>query len=715
MNISYEESRKVFLIGMETTSYAMLVTPLGFLKHLHWGGAVKRPQDFNLIPDYYVPKVIVGQDTSVEPDSPIKALERQVYFERLDEEYSGWGGYFYGDPGVKATFEDGNRDLLLKYDSHQIEERSSACELKIRLKDNVYDFYVDLHYRIYSGLDVIDRWAVAVNGTKQKVALESFMSAMWHFPRGDKYRLTHMSGKWSGEFQLSQLMLTQSSVTMETKAGVSGHHSAPWFAVDWQANATEEHGALYAGSLHWSGNWRITAQSDYHERVRVTGGIHDFDFEWPLNPGEEFASPIFSGVFTENGFGGASRQLHKYQRQHLIPACSLEKEHSMMYSSWGLYTFNSNINQELDIVPHAAKMGIELYHVDDCWFSTRDSDCRGLGDWWTSKTKFPDGLDPLIKVVKEHGMEFGIWVEPEMVSQDTVLFKEHPEWIIKFPGKQMTTGRNQHVLNFGMKEVQDWAIDWIFDLLGNHEIDFFKWDMNRYISEPGWAQLPKGEQKTIWVRYVQGVYRVFKAVKEKFPKIYVQNCASGGGRVDMGMMAVTDTQALSDCTNHWDRVKIFWGFTQAFVPFASGPASFARFWGEPDNRSELGGWFADPRNFTDEQKEMMRARMDKYKEIRHIIHKGELYRLSSPYKDEYVAYEYILEDKSEALVEVIGLKQTYQRFLRKLTLQALDPDAVYEMSGHAPMSGAGLMKQGLDVTFGADLDNYLIHLKRMAD
>lgn len=711
--IAYSKERQIFLLSTVNTSYAIIVTKHGYLKHLHWGGKINSIDDFDLIPEYYIERKIVGIDDEPNAVIPIKKLEKETFFERLDEEYSGWGGYFFGDPGIKVDFEDGVRDLLLIYSSHEITESTDTSVLRIRMKDNIYDLFVDLYYKIYHDLDVIDRWVCVVNKTEHKVTIEQIMSAMWHFPRGDQYRLTHMYGKWSGEFQLAEVMLTQSSVTMETRTGVSGHHSCPWFALDWQAEAQEESGDIYAGTLHWSGNWRITAQKDNHERVRVTGGIHDFDFAWPLLPDEEFSTPIFTGVYSTGGFGGASRQLHKYMKLFVLPPYSLEKIPSIAYSTWGLYTFNSDEEQELEIVPHAAQMGVDLYHVDDCWFSTRDNDYQGLGDWYCSPTKFPNGLGELIDSVKKHGMEFGLWVEPEMVSQDTHLFRDHPDWIIHFPGKQMTTGRNQHVLNFGMKEVQEWAIKWLTELLEQYDIDFFKWDMNRYISEPGWSQLKNYEQKTIWVKYVQGVYRVFRTIKEKFPKVYLMNCASGGGRVDMGLMKYCDTAALSDCGDMWDYIKIYWGYTYAFAPMSTGYPRVTRMWGEPDIRSKLSGWSSDPREYSPEEKSLMKKRNDDFRKVRHIIHQGELYRLSSPYKDEYVAMEYVLEDMSEALIAVIGLKQTYQRFLPKLRLCALDPDSTYEINGHPPMTGRGLMAHGLDVTFREELDSYYIHLKKL--
>ncbi|MCL2059926.1 MAG: alpha-galactosidase [Oscillospiraceae bacterium] len=713
MNITYDAGKKVFLLNAEHSSYAMGITALGFLKHLHWGAQARRIEDFFLKPLSEVEKTIVGIDNAHEPGLEIKKIEKETLFQRMDEEFVGWGGYFYGDPGLKATFGDGNRDVFLLYHSHEIKENEHSCELRIRMKDNVYDLYVDLFYKIYAGLDIIDRWVAVTNSTGQTVTLESAMSAMWHFPRGDAYRFSSMFGKWSGEYRIAQSMLNQSSITVETKTGISGHHSCPWFAVDWRGEATEEEGALYAGTLHWSGNWRITAQLDNLERVRVTGGIHDFDFAWPLAPGEEFATPVFTGVYTKQGFGGASRQFHNYMRAHVLPPLCLEKPPRIMYSSWNLYNFHIDHTQEMEIAGHAAEMGYELIHIDDGWFSTRDNDYQGLGDWEVSDKKFPGGLKPLIEYVKSKGMEFGLWVEPEMVNADTKLFKEHPDWVIHFPGKQKTTGRNQYVLNFAMKEVQDWAIGWITELLENHDIDFFKWDMNRYISEPGWAGEAVEKQKTIWVRFVYGVYRVFAAIKERFPGVYVQNCASGGGRVDMGLMRYCDTVTLTDCGNRWDRVKILWGYTQAFMPFTAGSSWRGRMWGEPALASlAMAGMRVDPRECDAETKATIRKVSENYIKIRHIIHKGDLYRLASPYKDEYVAYEFVLPDKSEALVHVTGLKSTYQRYLPMLKLRGLEPCAVYEMNGHPPMSGEGLMAIGLDVTFESELDSYLIHLRK---
>lgn len=711
MGIIFDEKNKVFLLNTENTSYAVGITPLGYLKHLHWGEAISCTDDFLLAPGYLVEKNLMGIHNDYEPDELLKKNEKENFLQRLDEEYAGWGGYNYNDPGIKINYADGCRDLLLRYHSHAITDDAGGSLLMIRMKDNVYDFYVELFYKIYAGMDIIDRWMRAENATDQKVTLESVMSAVWHFPRGDQYRLTHMHGKWSGEYQMADIMLTQSNVTLETKTGISCHYSCPWFAIDWQGRAVEEEGALYAATLHWSGNWRITAQKDALERVRVTGGIHDFDFAWPLAPGEDFTAPVFTGVYTNRGFGGASRQFHRYMRGHILPQSALDTEPHIMFSSWNQFTFSITEKHETEMLEHVYPMGVELLHVDDGWFSTRDDDVHGLGDWWCSETKFPNGLKPLIDKVHAKGMAFGLWVEPEMVNYDTKLFKEHPDWIIHFPGKQMSTGRKQYVLNFAMMEVQDWAIGWIVDLLKNNEIDYFKWDMNRYISEPGWASQAVDQQKTIWVRFVRGVYRVFAAIKENFPNVIVNNCASGGGRMDMGIMRYCDTVTMTDCGDRWDRVKILWGYTQAFVPFTAGLAWRGRMWGEPPLPPDL-HWFGDPRQLDDAGKARVREVNEGIKKVRHIIHKGELYRLASPYCDEYVAYEFILPDKSEALVHVTMLKPTYQRYLPLLRLRGLDPDAVYEMNGHQPMSGKGLMALGLEVTFAGELDGYLIHLKK---
>lgn len=718
MPIMFDQSENVFILNTKNMTYSMEITPLGYLRACHWGGKVNRASDVK------AQLLTVREGKQTWRGNYPKGYEQQKGFEKQLEEIAPWSGYMFSEPGIKLQYSDGTRDVVLKYKKHSISSDHDSDVLCVTLIDPNFDFEIDLFYRVFSKYDLIDRWCVARNTGSSPIQIESLQSAAWTLPQGKEYRLTHMSGKWSGEYQIDHIRLTQSRVMLENKLGISNHAATPWFALDFKGEATEDSGRLWYGTLHWSGNWKIAIEVDQYNHTRVVGGIHDFDFSWKLNPGEELDTPIFTAGYTADGFGAASRNLHDYAREVVLPKIHAQNaELPVMYNCWSVFEFDINVQQQIELAKTAAKIGCEVFMVDDGWFSSRNDDTSGLGDWWCSHEKFPDGLTPLINEVKKNGMTFGLWVEPEMVNEKSLLFEEHPEWVIGFPKRELTTGRNQLVLNFGKKEVQDWCFDWMNKLLVENDIEWIKWDMNRYISEPGWLEKPIDEQREIWPRFVFGLYSVLSKLRTAHPNVKYINCASGGGRADFGLSRYTDRLTLTDNGDGLDFQKLYWGYSQylpARLPgtgFNNGEYNDINHRNIPYSyrlaRSFFGAMGVGNNFYKSSSDEIVKSSeaIKKYKQVRHIIATGDLYRLVNPYVEPLIAIEYASKDGNEALLLILTHSMQFYNQMPNIRLKGLHKEKIYEVDGFSEISGAALMECGLPFMFDADYDSRVIYMK----
>ncbi len=308
------------------------------------------------------------------------------------------------------------------------------------------------------------------------------------------------------------------------------------------------------------------------EQARVTAGINDFDFGWQLEPGQTFRAPVATAVYSGEGFGGASRRFHRYQLECLAPRAKAKAIRKVMFNSWEVFEFAVEESQQMKLADLAATLGVELFVMDDGWFGRRDNDRAGLGDWYPSRTKFPQGLGRLIGHVNGLGMDFGIWVEPEMVNADSDLYRSHPDWVLHCEGKPITMWRNQYALNFAREDVLEYTWAWLDRLLGDNNIAYLKWDMNRYLCEVAWPQAPLARQREVWTRYVYGVWELYGRIQRKYPRVLVENCSSGGARIDLAMSGLSDLVNTSDNGDPLDNLKILEGYSQVFPLKTSGRA-----------------------------------------------------------------------------------------------------------------------------------------------
>jgi len=710
--IRFIESRKIWLLTTRESSYAMGVGANGTLEHLYWGAPLWRADD--------LPAASTARDIS--SFDPHQMLE--------NEEYPGWGGPRYYEPALKIARPDGNRDLVLAYVSH----KTQGDDLDIALKDIRDDIDVTLHYRVYPEYGILARSSTIRNRTNRPLTVESAQSATWNLPPGAGYQLSYLTGRWAAETQLNREPVHEGMKVLESRKGHTSHNINPWFALslgDAQGDAAEENGRVWFGALAWSGNWRITVEQTPYRQVRVTGGLNTFDFAYPLKPGESLDTPQFFAGFSAAGFGGASRLLHRFEREKILPGGAGARVRPVLYNSWEATTFNVNEDGQKLLAEKAAKLGVELFVMDDGWFGKRNNDRAGLGDWFVNPQKFPQGLKPLIDRVNQLGMDFGLWVEPEMVNADSDLYRSHPDWVINFPGRPRSELRNQMILNLARSDVREYVFGFLDKLASTYNIRYFKWDMNLSFSEPGWPEMEPADQRKLWVEYVRNLYEVMDRLRARHPKLEIESCSGGGGRVDLGILQHVDEVWTSDNTEAFDRLRIQEGFSQAYaakvmsawvtdVPnmnTRSTPLQY-RFLVAMQGALGIG---ANLNRFTESDSAMAAKMIEIYKRIRHTVQGGNLYRLLSPRLDDVTANEYVSNDGKQAVLFAFRHSQEYNTAAPAIRLRGLEERALYKLESadgklvdkQPQLSGAYLMRAGLNLNLRGDFDSTAVILDKV--
>ena len=686
MGFLIDEKRQLFGLETNKTTYAFAVDNMGLLRHLYWGPKVNNLEDFD------VPAL-----AEMSSNDPILDL--------TDEEYPVFGGMRYKEHCLKVNFADGTRDIEYRYVGYTQTEET----LVIHLKDAHYEFEFDLHYKVYEVQDLIERTVSVRNTGNDIIEIEKVHSGQIHLPYQD-LTLTSSHGRWLAEFQEFKQPLGQGKIVLENRRGISTHHHNPFFVLDHQASETN--GEVYFGVLKLSGNFQTIIEPRPYGGTLVQMGISSHDCVISLQPGEEFMAPSMLVGYTNSGFEAMTHAMNDFAKQHVLR----DGVRPVLYNSWEATEFDVHCDEQIALAKKAKEMGVELFVIDDGWFGQRHSDADGLGDWYVNTDKFPEGLTPLISAVKEMGMMFGIWIEPEMVNPPTQLLKDHPDWIYHFENRMNDTSRNQMVLNVTLPEVQEFIFNMIDDLLANYEIDYIKWDANRPISQTGIS-------RDMWYRHIEAVYDIARRVKEKYPNLLLEACASGGGRVDYGMLDSFDDFWTSDNTDAYDRLTIQRTYSYVY------PIKAMRAWvTDANNRSTIPltfkfhsammgtlGMGCNILKFTEEEMELSRQLIEEYKEIRHIIQDGDFYRLNPITSNNYQVYEYANED--EAVLFVFLPQTQISRLGACIKIRGLDADARYEFNLSDDLiikSGSYLMNHGIQVKLSGDYASTIIKLKKIA-
>ncbi|MBZ9639088.1 alpha-galactosidase [Streptomyces sp. PSKA30] len=684
------ENGRTWLLSGPTSSYAVHLTDDDELLHLHWGARIALADAEALavrpLPDYW------------PFESPLDGRE----------EYPVEGGPRFVRPALSVRTDE-RRGTEWRFEAHETADQ----ELRLRFRDA--GLAITLHYRMRD--DVVERWVTLHNDGPEAELLRAD-SATWTLPDRDAWRLSQLHGRWAAESRLVRSPLTYGEKVIGSRRGHTGHQHLPWVALD--TDATEERGEVYGCALAWSGSWRIAVAQLPDARVQITGGAgYDDSGLLRLAAGESFTTPVFAGLWSDGGFGGASRAWHAYQRAYVIP--DAERDRPVLFNSWEATEFDISEEQQRALARRAAAIGVELFVVDDGWFGTRTSDRAGLGDWTPNPDRFPAGLKPLADDVHALGMQFGIWVEPEMVNPDSELYRAHPDWVQFQPGRKRTELRNQLVLNLAREDVQDYLWEQLHGLLSSAPIDYVKWDFNRCFTDAGWPGEPYPQR--LWVDHVRAVYALLDRLRAAHPGVAFESCSGGGGRIDLGVMSRTDQVWTSDNTDPLDRLAIQDGFSQIH------PARVMAAWVTDSPNTQLNGRISSLRfrfvsamagvlgvggdltRWPDEELAEARDWVALYKEIRPLVQRGDLHRLRPP-RGGLSAVQYVRGD--EAVVLAWLQAQSYGEPVPALRLRGLDPTASYECRETGEMHrGAVLLHHGLRTGLRGDLDATVLRLRRI--
>lgn len=710
MSIRYIEKENLFILETKNSCYQMTVDRIGCLRHLYYGRPVGQ---VNMNYRYRT------CDRGFSGNPYEQADDRGCSFDVMPQEYSCYGVGDFRVSALMAEAENGSFSTDLRYDSFEIEDgkytleglpyvrerKDSVQTLKIRLKDSVNGIAVLLYYGVFEEKDIITRTAKIVNESAAGIRLLKAASVCLDFPYGN-FDLIHFSGRHCMERQMERQRLTQNIVTVGSRRGMSSHHNNP-FVILCDTQADEDKGDCYGIMLMYSGNHKEETEKDQTGNTRVVSGIHDDGFLWNLQPGMEFQTPEAILSFSHDGLNGLSHHFHRIIRENVCDPRYLTEKKPLLLNSWEASYFNFDEESIYELAVQVKDLGIEMLVLDDGWFGERNDDHRGLGDWYVNEKKIKGGLKKLVDKINRLGLKFGLWVEPEMINEDSDLYRSHPDWVLKDPDRLPMISRNQMVLDMSRADVRDYLFACIQKLLSESEIDYIKWDFNRSVSNVYSNRQPAAQQGEVMHRFVLGVYELLTRIREAFPKVLIEGCAGGGGRFDAGMLFYTPQIWCSDNTDPIARLKIQRGTSYGYPVSTMGSHVSA----SPNHQtgratplktrgivaaSGTFGYELNPAGLCEEDKQMIREQIRDYHKYYWLIQNGTYYRLGNELLNRhYTCWEFVSEDQSEVLVNVVAIDIEANAPFPYVKLKGLKEDAMYQLEGTAlKVPGAALMYGG---------------------
>lgn len=707
MGIIVQEQMGLFHLQSSDMSYIIQIVD-GYPTHVYWGGKLKHREPM--------------ADMLIH-------TPRGAGLDRLPQEYPQYGSGDFRIPAYQVELEDGTRITELKYESYRIrkgkptlaglpavytENESEADTLELILKDTYSGLQVVLLYTIFMDRNVIVRSACLMNEGEQELKLKRALSASVDFSGQRDMEMVYLSGAWAREGNITRRTLQQGETRIDSKRGMSSHQFNP-FAALVTSDTTESLGEAFGFSLVYSGGFEAGAEVDSFGSTRFSIGVNSFDFAWQLNPGDSFQTPEAVMVYSGRGLGEMSRTYHRLYRTRLCRGKYRDEDRPILVNNWEATYFNFNADKLVSIAEEGAKLGIELFVLDDGWFGKRDADNSSLGDWYEDRRKLPEGLADVAGRINQQGLQFGLWFEPEMISPDSELYRKHPEWCLHVPGRRRSEARWQLVLDYTRQDVRDYIYDSLAAIFSSVPVAYVKWDMNRALTEMGSEALPPERQAETAHRYVLGLYALLERITNDFPHILFESCSSGGGRFDPGMLYYMPQTWTSDNTDAVERLKIQYGTSLVYPLSAIGAHVSAvpnhqvgritplEFRGDVAMSGNF-GYELDLTKFTEEEKEIVKQQVAFYKQIRGLVQKGDLYRLKSPFEGNESAWMFVSVDKKEALVYCFQVMAVPNAPLRSLRLDGLHPELEYEVqSGNSGdkyiLGGDRLMKLGLPLAY----------------
>lgn len=719
--MAIEFNNNIFHLYNDKISYAMKITELGDLMHLYYGRRVSDPRlDFRLF----------HRASSTAYDSE----EHDSYsLEALMLEYPFYGTSDLREPAAVVELANGSRVSEPRFDSYKIydgkpklpglpavyvESDDEAQTLEIVLADKLSGVNVTLYYTVLENFSAICRSAKITNASDENMFVEKIASVNIDYP-SDDYKYLHLYGTHASERNVEYCDVHKGTQGFDSKRGMSSHMENPFMAV-LEKTADENHGSVYGYSLVYSGNHFFKIDSENFELMRVQAGINPFGFKWKLTPGESITSPEAVIVYSENGLGDMSRTYHKLYRTRLCRGTWRDKARPILVNSWEAAYFNFDEEKILNFAKKGSELGVELFVLDDGWFGKRDDDRSSLGDWFVNKKKLPSGIDGLAKKINDMGLKFGLWFEPEMVCEDSELFRTHPDWRISVPGRPAHPARHQFVLDLSRKEVREYIINVVSDVLSNANIEYVKWDMNRCITDAYSSELPADRQGELMHRHILGLYEILETLTARFPNILFESCASGGGRYDPGMLYYMPQTWTSDNSDPLHRIHIQYGTSLVYpastmsahvsegarrypLDFAGAVAMAGRF-----------GYELDVTNLTEAQENTVKQQIETYKNIRETVQFGTQYRLVNSDEGTYFAWMYVSDNRDKAVVTVVSKTIIPLDSKKRIYLKGLDENAVYDCGGNR-YTGSVLMNMGLEYTHWSNYATNMLVFNKVTD
>lgn len=693
MAIVHDAKANTITLHTRNTTYQMQIGENGHLLHLYYGKKIE-----NDCLDHR----LVLTDCGFSPNSYEARYRRDISLDVLPQEYSGCNAGDFRVPALECVDGNGAVGTDLRYRSHEIRrgkyalpglpaafsEPDEVQTLSVTLGDAATGLTVELLYGVFEEADMLTRAAVIRNGGDGTIDLDRASSLCLDIPFG-RWELLHFHGRHCMERMPERVPLMHGIQTVASLRGASSHHHNPFVALV-EPMADEDRGECVGIMPVYSGNHRTDVEVDQAGAVRVVSGINPDMFSWRLEPGEGFATPEAILCWTDGGLGDLSGHYHRFLHRHVMRSVWRDRPRPVVINTWEAMMFDFTSEKLLDFARASAALGIDLMVLDDGWFGKRDSDNEGLGDWYVNEAKLPGGLKPLSEAIHGMGMRFGLWIEPEMVSEESGLYRAHPDWALSVPGRKPVMGRNQMVLDMGRREVVDHLYRVLSALLRDNGIDYVKWDMNRNMTDVYSRALPPHRQREASHRYILGVYDLMERLTTEFPEVLFEGCAGGGGRFDAGMLYYCPQIWCSDDTDAIERLAIQLG-TSVGYPVSAMGAHVSVCPNQQTGRtvpfgtrgvvamSGAFGYELDPRHLTEDERAQVRSQIDRYRRWQELIRHGRLHRLSGAQED-FAAWQFVEDDGSRALVNLVMTHTRANTHGEHIRLRGLRPDARYRLA-----------------------------------
>ncbi len=728
MAIEYNKEKGIFTLHTRNSTYQMQIDRLGHLLHLYYGSKVESTIDYLLT---YYDRAFSGNPYEADRD-------RTYSMDYLPQEFPTLGTGDYRTTSLVVKNLDGTCSCDLHFKDYKITKGKynipglpavyaspeEADTLTILLEDPISSLQVKLLYGVLEEQDIITRSVQVINNTGKSIMIEKLMSACLDFLYGE-YELISFYGRHAMERNVQRARMTHGIHTIGSKRGTTSHQYSP-FLILADAQTTEDHGDCYGLCLVYSGSFKSEAELDQYNQVRISMGLQDEAFSYEVKAGESFSAPEVVLSYSDQGLTKLSHNYHNTFRHNLCRGKYKTIPRPVLINNWEATYFDFDGEKIYQIAKQAAELGVEMLVLDDGWFGKRDDDHSGLGDWFVNEKKLNGTLSDLVKRINSIGMKFGIWMEPEMVSEDSDLYREHPDYAFTIPGRRPIRSRHQLVLDFSRKDVVDHIFGQMCKVLDSANIEYLKWDMNRSICDV-YSAVGENNQGAVLHRYMLGVYDLLERIMERYPDLLIEGCSGGGGRFDAGMLYYVPQIWCSDNTDAMDRIRIQEGTSYAY-PISTVGSHVSAVPNHQTGRSTslqtrgvvaMAGSFGyelDLGKLSEEEKAQVKQQIISFHKYWDLIHNGDYYRLTSSLThNQIAAWQFVAKDKSEALLSVVTLDNHGNAPIQYVKCKGLKPDASYKAEGSEMIyNGNALMKAGMPIPLSPEYQSLQLHFKEIA-